>query len=93
MLLAIVLVGAACSLWVISGHSTVQSPCPLYPRNRHSLAKRFNELSKLDGFLRAGTVPVITVPLALWRTAAGTVHAADLPASHRGCTTRISGAL
>jgi hypothetical protein len=25
---------AQCPLWVISGHSAVQSPCPLYPRKR-----------------------------------------------------------
>jgi hypothetical protein len=33
-------------------------------------------------------VPVITVPLALWRTTASTVHPADLPASHRRRATR-----
>jgi hypothetical protein len=53
------------------------------PESGHLLAKRFNKLSKLNCFLRADAVPVITVPLALWRTTACTVHPADLPASHR----------
>jgi hypothetical protein len=36
------------------------------PESGHVLAKRFNELSKLDGFLRPGAVPIISVPLAFW---------------------------
>jgi hypothetical protein len=34
MLLAIVLVGAACPLWVLSGHLRRKRSCPLYPRKQ-----------------------------------------------------------
>ena len=34
MLLAIVLVGAACPLWVKSRHLQCKTACPLYPRKR-----------------------------------------------------------
>jgi hypothetical protein len=60
------------------------------PESGHWSAKRFDELPKLDGFLRAGAVPVIPIPLALWCATAGTVHPADLPASHGRRATRLS---
>ena len=75
-----------CPLWVKSRHVQRTSRCPLYPRKQTS-AKRFDELPKLDCFLRAGTVPIVSVSLAFRGTAASAVHSADLPASHRGCTT------
>jgi hypothetical protein len=63
------------------------------PESGHSSAKRFDELPKLDGFLRAGAVPVITVSLALWRTTASTVHPADLQAPHRRSAATLPGPL
>ena len=53
-------------------------------------AKRLDELPKLDRFLRAGAVPVISVSFALRRATASAVHPADLPTSHRRCTTRLA---
>jgi hypothetical protein len=46
--------------------------------SRHSSAQRFDEAPKFDGRLGSGTVPVIPIPLALGRTSASTLHAADL---------------
>jgi hypothetical protein len=73
------------------------SPCNDHvrftPESRHSSAKRFNELPKLDGFLRPGAVPVIPIPLALWCATAGTMHPADLPASHRRRTAGLARSL
>jgi hypothetical protein len=45
-----------------SGYFTLESG--------HVLAKRFDKLSKLNRFLRAGAVPVLSIPLALWCTGA-----------------------
>jgi hypothetical protein len=56
---------------------------------RRTLAERFDELPKLDHFLRAGAMPIVSISLALRRTAASTVHAADLPTSHSRRTTRL----
>jgi hypothetical protein len=63
------------------------------PESGHSSAKRFDELPKLDGFLRAGAVFVVSIPLALWRTTAGSVHPADLPAPHRRSAATLPGPL
>jgi len=63
------------------------------PKSGHLLAKRFNELPKLNRFLRAGTVPVIPIPLALWCATAGPVHPAHLPAPHRGRTAGLTRSL
>ena len=78
-----------CPLWVKSRHSRCKKPCPLYPRKRTLLAKRFNEFPKFDCFLRAGAVPVISVPFARGRTTASAMHPAHPKASYRGCTTRL----
>src|SRR5262245_46707222 len=42
-------------------------------------AQRFNELPKLDRFLRAGAVTVIPVARAFGRTTASAMHPADFP--------------
>jgi hypothetical protein len=63
------------------------------PESGHWSAKRFDELPKLDGFLRAGAVPVIPIPLALWCATAGTVHPTHLPAPHRRRTAGLTRSL
>ena len=52
----------------------VQKGMSALPRKRTS-AQRFDELPKLDCFLRAGAVPVISVPFALRRTTTSDVIA------------------
>jgi hypothetical protein len=76
-----------------SRHAQCKEGCPLYPQKRRLLAKRFNELPKLDGFFRAGAVPIISVPLALRRTTASAMHPADLPTSHRRRTAGLARSL
>src|SRR5262249_59997310 len=51
------------------------------------------EPSKLDDFLRAGAMPIVSVPLALWCATAGTMHPTHLPAPHRRRTTKPPGPL
>ena len=63
--------------------------CPLYPRKRTS-AKRFDELPKLDCFLRAGAVSIISIPFALRCATACAMHPANTKASHRRRTTWLS---
>ncbi len=60
------------------------------PPKVHWSAKQFNELSKLNRFLRPGAVLVVPIPLALWCATAGTMHPADLPAPHRRRTTGLT---
>ena len=64
-----------CPLWVKSRHLQCKTACPLYPRKRTS-AERFNDLPKPYRFLRAGTMPIIPILLALRRATACAVHSA-----------------
>ena len=49
-----------------------------------ALAWRSDELPKLDGFLRAIAVSVVSAPLALRRATADAVHSADTKTAYRG---------
>jgi len=53
------------------------------PESGHQSAKRFNELPKLDHFLRPAAMPVIAIRPAFRRATARAVHAAHPPASDR----------
>jgi hypothetical protein len=84
-------------------HTFHSTPGPNLRRNTRLLAPivclpgetpdSLDELHRLHSFLRPGTVPKISIPLAFRGATAGTVHAADLPASYRRRTTRQAAPL
>jgi hypothetical protein len=50
-----------------------------------------NELCQRDSLLRSRAVTIISIPLALGRAAARTMHSADPPTSYCGSATALAG--